>query len=102
MKRINMNLDKDKIHKKTNPVTNNECTINTHYINGNADISLGRCRECSQVIFKEVYFATDKWSGYCKRFRRRVCNEDVCLPAPPIEKPTQGKSKPIQLSLFNL
>ncbi len=100
MKHINMDIDKEFIHEKKKPVTNNECTLNTHFTNGIAVNPLGRCRECSQVIFKEVYFATEKWSGYCKRFRRRVCNEDVCLPTCVEGKPTHGKSKPIQLTLF--
>ncbi len=97
-----MNIDKGKIQEKTNPVTPNECTLNTLYVNGNADISLGRCRECPQVDFKELYFANEKWVGWCKRFRRRVSGNDVCLPTPLQDKPTQGKSKPIQLSLFSL
>ncbi len=100
MKHINMDIDKEFIHEKTKPVTPNECTINTHFINGIADISLGRCRECSCVAFKEFYFATEKWSGWCKRFRRRVCNDDVCLPTPPQESPIHGKSMPVQLTLF--
>ncbi len=95
-----MNIYKDKFQKKTKPVTPNECTLNTQNNNGNAAISLGRCRECSCVDFKEVYFATEKWSGWCKRFRRRVCNDDVCLPTPPQESPIHGKSMPVQLTLF--
>ena len=91
----------NKIKEKTKPVTETDSCINNYFCNSNAGKSQGsQCRYCSRVDFREVYLSSARWAGFCSRYRRRVSGEDVCLPTYAEEKPTEGKSAPIQLSLF--
>lgn len=93
---------KDMNAKKTDLSIKNKCCQNTLIDNSNAGKSQGsQCRYCSRVDFREVYFSSARWSGYCSRFRRRVSGEDVCLSTSPVESPAEGKCANIQLSLFN-
>lgn len=92
----------NKIKEKTKLVTETDSCINNYFCNSNAGKSQGsQCRYCSRVDFREVYFSSARWSGYCSRFRRRVSGEDVCLSTSSVESPAEGKCANIQLSLFN-
>lgn len=54
------------------------------------------CRGCGHVVFREIYQNSDRWSGHCPLYNRKVSGDEVCHPSQE-KAPQKGN---IQLSLF--